>query len=177
MNVNPDYDYDQLRRTNNAIVNASGLPFGLTHAEYKFENGEYYLIEIAARGGGTKIASDIVPLMSGVDNYAYLISCALGCPDTAPMEPDASLIDRCAVLKFLDINSNGKTVTGIHGVDKIKNNEHVLDFCLEFSVGDQVGAAKDDRSRVGYYIAYEENRDKLRNLMAWIEDTLKVDFS
>ena len=176
-NVNPDYDYDQLRRTNNAIVNASGLPFGLTHAEYKFENGEYYLIEIAARGGGTKIASDIVPLMSGVDNYAYLISCALGCPDTAPMEPDASLIDRCAVLKFLDINSNGKTVTGIHGVDKIKNNEHVLDFCLEFSVGDQVGAAKDDRSRVGYYIAYEENRDKLRNLMAWIEDTLKVDFS
>ena len=93
------------------------------------------------------------------------------------MEPDASLIDRCAVLKFLDINSYGKTVTAIRGMDKIKQNDHVLDVCLEFSVGDHVGAAKDDRSRVGYYIAYEEGREKLRNLMAWIEDTLEVDYN
>ena len=53
----------------------------ITHSEYKFEDGDYYLIEMAARGGGSRIASDIVPFMSGVDNYQLLINAALG-PDS-----------------------------------------------------------------------------------------------
>lgn len=36
------------------------------------------MIEMAARGGGSRIASDIVPFMSGVDNYQLLINAALG---------------------------------------------------------------------------------------------------
>ena len=59
-----------VRRYNKEMVCKMGLPFGLTHAEYKYMNGEFYLIEIGARGGGTKISSDIVPYMSGVDSNA-----------------------------------------------------------------------------------------------------------
>ena len=54
------------------------LLFGLTHAEYKYENGKFYLIEIAARGGGNLISSHIVPFLSGIDNYQYLLNCCIG---------------------------------------------------------------------------------------------------
>ena len=40
--------------------------------------GKYYLIEIGARGGGNLISAVIVPLMSGVDNYAYLVDSCFG---------------------------------------------------------------------------------------------------
>lgn len=175
-NKNPVFDYDLLRKTNNALIDATKLPFGITHAEYKYENGKFYLIEMAARGGGTKIASDIVPLVSGVDNYAYLLACAAGESYNNIIELDSSLINRCAVLKFMDIDSKGLPVKAINGVEQIKANPKVVDFGLEFGVGDIVGKADDDRSRVGYYIAYEESEEKLRKLMKEVEETLTIDF-
>ena len=134
------------------------------------------MIEMAARGGGTKIASDIVPLMSGVDNYAYLLASVVGKTIQTPIMVDKTLDERCAVLKFLDINSKGLPVKAIQGVDEICRNSHIIDFSLEFNVGDIVGEAEDDRSRVGYYIAYEENEKKLRELMQWIQNTLCIEF-
>lgn len=175
-NKNFMFDYDLLRKSNDSLINATGLPFGITHAEYKFEGDKFYLIEMAARGGGTKIASDIVPLMSGVDNYAYLLASVVGKTIQTPIMVDKTLDERCAVLKFLDINSKGLPVKAIQGVDEICRNSHIIDFSLEFNVGDIVGEAEDDRSRVGYYIAYEENEKKLRELMQWIQNTLCIEF-
>ena len=169
---NPNYDYDLLRATNDAMLNATGLRFGLTHVEYRYENGRYYLMEFAARGGGTKIASHIVPLMSGVDNYGYLLKCALGETPDVDMIIDPSLRDRCAVLKFFSFDTHGKPVKAIQGLEEIKENDQVVDIMLEFDIGDRLQKALDDRYRVGFYIAYEQNAEKLHKLMQWIEDTL-----
>lgn len=173
---NDMYDYELLRATNNKLINVTQLPYGLTHAEYKCENGRYYLIEMAARGGGTKIASDIVPIMSGVDNYKILIENALGIENNTSIEINSNYKNRCAVLKFLDINTNEKPIKAIKGVDEIKGNPYVIDLGLDFSVGDILKNARDDRSRVGYYIAYGESKQELRNLMQWIETNLKIVF-
>ena len=77
-NQDDQYDYDVLRRTNDQLMNLAGNVIGLTHNEYKYQDGVFYLIEMAARGGGTCIASDIVPMISGVDNYMLYIDQALG---------------------------------------------------------------------------------------------------
>ena len=77
-NYNETFDYDLLRKTNDELISGTGIKYAITHSEYKFEDGDYYLIEMAARGGGSRIASDIVPFMSGVDNYQLLINAALG---------------------------------------------------------------------------------------------------
>ena len=177
--TNAVYDYRELRKVNDALIDATGLPFGITHVEYKYEKGNYYLIEMAARGGGTKIASDIVPIMSGIDNYAYLLSCVAGEPCKVSYDDYEKIItnnERCAVLKFLDINTQGRPVKFIGGFEDIKSDPHVIDISLEFAEGDIVGQAEDDRSRVGYYIAYEESREKLLSLMDKIHHTLKIDF-
>ena len=74
---NPNFDYDLLRRTNDQFVNLSGLPFGLTHAEYKFQDGQFYLIEIGARGGGNLTCRRLYHVCPGYDNYEALIKMAL----------------------------------------------------------------------------------------------------
>lgn len=170
---NSNYDYEKLRRVNNQLVELAGLPFGLTHAEYKYENGEFYLVEIAARGGGTRISSHIVPLLTGIDNYQMLIEDALGHPCrkdfTAP-----SPYKRCAVLKFLDVEENGKVVSEIRGEQEIRNHPSVVELHLEFKAGERLYQATDDRSRIGFYIAYGESREELLTTMKWVESTLQI---
>src|SRR6185436_3439342 len=73
-----DLDYESLRLQHDALVEQMGLPFGITHAEYIFSEGCFFLVEVAARGGGTKISSDIVPAISGVRTNEMLIRMSLG---------------------------------------------------------------------------------------------------
>lgn len=173
---NENFDYDQLRRQNNELVESTGLKFGLTHGEYKYENGKFYLIEIAARGGGTKIASDIVPFLSGIDTYELLVKNALG----ESAEVDYSVIEknkkRCAVLEFLDVESNGKKIKNISGLEQIRKIKEVREIQLEFKVGDIVEKAQDDRSRAGFFIVCGETREKTQDVCDQIKKILDIEF-
>ncbi len=171
---NERFDYRRLREVNDRLVELAGLPFGLTHAEYKFENGDFYLVEIAARGGGTRISSHIVPLLTGVDNYRILIKDVLGHRDAEQEFRMPGPYARCAVLKFLDAKQDGGVVRRILGEKEVRENPRVLELHLEFGEGDRLYHAKDDRSRIGFYIAYGESRQELTDTMAWVERTLQI---
>lgn len=174
---NERYDYDKLRCINNKLIEKAGLPFGLTHAEYKYSNGDFYLIEVAARGGGTRISSDIVPAVSGIDNYKIWIDDILGknniSVDKTTIEANR---EKCAILKFLDIKETGKKIAAIRGIDEIKKMKGVIDFQIEFKVGDIIHNAKDDRSRVGFYIAEAENKETLIALIKQIERLFVIEY-
>ncbi|MBQ3559426.1 MAG: ATP-grasp domain-containing protein [Agathobacter sp.] len=172
---NPEYDYESLREENDKYVNLTGLPFGLTHAEYKYEDGKFYLIEIGARGGGNLIGSDIVPLMSGVDNYAYLIEKTLGHTVNESYNIDEKLLDRCAVLHFFDAPVAEGKVKEIKGLNFFESNENILKYNLNFKVGDVIKKAENDSARIGYYIAYADSREDLQALMKEIEDSLVIE--
>lgn len=171
--TNPNFDYEKLRRTNDQFVNLSGLPFGLTHAEYKYENGEFYLIEIGARGGGNLISSLIVPCMSGYDNQEALIKMALGESDVIKPEIASNLLNRCAVLEFFDTPGNGGIVKSIEGEDFLKNNPNVLSYKFNFSIGDTILPAICDTARIGFYIAYADTMECLKQLMTEIQSKVK----
>lgn len=172
---NDKFDYDLLRNTNDMFVNKSGLKYGLTHAEYKYEDGQFWLIEIGARGGGNYIGSTIVPLMSGVDNYEYIINKTLGRETNEDLFVDKKLWDRCCVLKFFDTPNNGGVVKDIHGIDFMQECENVVDYSLNFGIGDTIEPAINDSARIGYYIAYADSRDELRALMNKIESGFIID--
>ena len=172
---NESFDYEELRRTNDRYVEVSGLPFGLTHAEYKYENGEFILIEIGARGGGCLIASHIVPVMSGVDNYDLLIQgMEQGKIEKKP-ETKREYSTRCAVLKFFETPRKGGKVKEICGKKLLEKNEKVLAWQFNFEEGDEILPAKDDSTRVGFYIAYGETKEELQNLMTRIEETVTIE--
>lgn len=170
---NPNFDYDLLRHTNDQFVNLSGLPFGLTHAEYKFQNGQFYLIEIGARGGGNLISAEIVPCMSGYDNYEALIKMALGEKDIKQPSVSPELQNRCAALEFFDAPGKGGVVKEIEGEELLKNNLHVLSYKFNFKVGDTIQQAVCDTARIGFYIAYADSREELKQLMQEIQNKVK----
>ena len=168
---NEKFDYNQLREVNKDVVEKMGLPFGLTHAEYKYYNGKYYLIEIAARGGGTKISSHINKYMSGLDSNKALIRMALG-EEVSLSEPKYD--NKCAILKFFEFEKG--TVEKIYGVEEISNIPGVLDFGLSFTIGDTISNIKDDRSRPAYLIACADSAESLDHIVKKVGTLLKIEY-
>lgn len=166
---NHRFDYDKLRKVNTDMVKTMGLPFGITHAEYKYKDGEFYLIEIAARGGGTKISSDIVPLVSGINSNEIYLNILLGEDDRISENPHHD----CAILGFFDFKP-GK-VTKITGLEEAAKQPGVHDLSLEIKVGEKLGQAQDDRSRCGYYILYADSVEELKEREKLLKDTVKVE--
>ena len=71
---------EKLLDLNHKTITGFGLKQGLTHSEYiqDEETGEIYLIEAAARGGGSYISAHIAELQTGVNTSEFLINLALG---------------------------------------------------------------------------------------------------
>lgn len=170
-NYDEEYDYDELRRLNRQMVLEMGLPFGLTHAEYKYMDGKFYLIEIAARGGGTKISSSLVPVMSGVDSNKLYIDMLLGREEEIKVNYRR---DRYALLGFFDLKP-GK-IDRIDGLGQAGSVDGVLEIGLNFSAGDTVGRAVDDRSRAGYYIICADSYEGLRGREVQMKRTLRLQY-
>ena len=173
-NKSEKYDYDRLRRINDTFVDLTGLPFGLTHAEYKCRDDKFYLIEIGARGGGNLISAVIVPLMSGVDNYGYLIDKTLNKRCNENISIDSGLCERCAVLQFFDTDGRVGTVRRIVGEDYLKRCKNIIDYCIDCKEGDSVTLAVDDSKRLGYYIAYGENKEELERVIRKVAESFRI---
>ncbi|HHX36358.1 MAG TPA: ATP-grasp domain-containing protein [Clostridiaceae bacterium] len=177
---NDEFDYAALTIQHDRMMNLTGTPFALTHTEYKYEDGKFVLIEMAARGGGTLIASHVVPLLSGVDTYRLLVEQALGETSAADSFAVTTPEDRAVVLKFFDVDQFqfplGGVVSAIRGVEEMCSKPWVVELNLEFKVGTKLNRASDDRSRIGYYIAYADDPSTLRLRMSTLENSIKVDF-
>lgn len=171
---NEYFDYDKIRRVNDAFVMHSNLQFGFTHAEYKYENDEFYLIEIAARGGGNMISSVITQYMSGYDTYRYLIECAIGNIHEQDFSLRPEFQNRAAVLKFFTMPCQGGVVKEIKGLEYLESEPDIVQYKLNFRVGDFVLPAVSDSARIGFYIACSENREKLDEVMDNVERKFEI---
>lgn len=171
---NPDFSYDLLKETNDSFVNQSPLKFGLTHAEYKYWAGKYYLIEIGARGGGNMISSLISPYMSGRETYPYLINCSLGLPDNSTFEILEGCREYVSILKFFDSPENTGLVKEIIGEDILKNEPDVIKYELLFSVGDHLQRCESDSARIGYYIACSKNEKSLNRIYNAVSNGFRI---
>ena len=168
------FDYEALRSANDAFVMASPLAFGFTHAEYKCEDGEFYLIEIAARGGGNMISSAITQWMTGFDTYRYLVECAAGDVHDEDFSLRPEFCERAAVLKFFSTPKGGGVVKAIEGVDYLESEPDIPCYKFNFKVGDTIGDALNDSARIGFYIATSENMDSLLSVMDRVEEKVKI---
>ncbi|MBQ7155007.1 MAG: ATP-grasp domain-containing protein [Synergistaceae bacterium] len=169
------YDYEALKRANDAFIMQSGLVFGFTHSEYKYEDGDFYLIETAARGGGNMISSLITQYLSGYDTYKYLIDCSLGNIHDEDFSVRDSFRERAAVLKFFGTPGNGGIVRNIRGLDFLEGEPDVKHFMLNFKAGDVIGECVSDSARIGFYVACSESMEKLKDVIRKVDANFRIE--
>ena len=144
-----------------------GLENGMSHGEYRLRDGIPHLVEVAARGGGTRIASIIVPHVSGIDMYEVLIRKLLG-DDVSMRQP----LRRAALLEFLDFGP-GK-VARIAGLDAVRSDSVVHEIELAFREGDTIRRPQDDKTRLGYFILLANTRDEIDRKSDEIKSAVRV---
>jgi biotin carboxylase len=161
---------ERIVRANEATVRALGIPFGITHAEFLIDTqGDPWLVEMAARGGGTRIPSHIVPAVCGFDPTPALISILLG------ETPDVTTsCQRAAQLRFLRLPP-GKRIVGFPNLARLQSIPGVLEIGFNQAVGDRLPNVEDDRSRHGYVIASAETREEAASLGERIERELIIE--
>ncbi|HET6323403.1 MAG TPA: ATP-grasp domain-containing protein [Planctomycetaceae bacterium] len=170
-NFSPDVA-ERIARASEAMVRALGIPFGITHGEFLIDaQGEPWLVEMAARGGGTRIPSHIVPAVCGFEPTPALIAILLG--DTPEVVVTQA---RAAQLRFLRLPP-GKRILGFPNLTELQQIPGVLEIAFNEAVGERVPAVQDDRSRHGYVIVSADNAAAARALGERIERELIVDTS
>ena len=170
----PVYDYDQMREQNRLLIETAGLPFGLCHSEYKCENGRFYLIESGARGGGSNLSGKIVPFMSGLDNYEFLIRQALDEKIDLPVFDKEYLENHFSIMRFFDFGVG--TVDKVNGKEVLESTSNMIDFQLNVKPGQVLEPLKFGRMRPGHFIIGGTDFEALKIQMTDILDKVRVTF-
>ncbi len=169
------HDYDLLRKTNKNLIETAGLTMGLTHSEYKACDGKYYLVEAGARGGGSNLSAKIVPFMSDVDNYEFLIKEALGEEvDDRCLKDKAFSKEKYVIMRFFDFGE-GK-VKEVQGLDYLRNSKMLIDYQMEVKPGDVLKQPEYGRLRPGHFIIGGDDKESIITEAEQILEKLKVIF-
>ena len=155
---------------NDKYVERSGFSSGITHAEYIVDqaNNKFCLVEIACRGGGTLIPSDIVPWVTGIDVYEHLFDSISG----SNRLKISDVLSRSAILHFFNFK-NG-IVKEISGLEEIEKIPEVLTCRLSFSIGDEIFDITDDRGRHGFVIILSENEQGLKKILKKVYNKIDI---
>lgn len=169
------YDYDKLRETNRHLIETMKLSMGLTHSEYKVHNGKFYLVEAGARGGGSNLSGKIVPFLSEIDNYDYLIREALGEDvDEDKVKNKVFSKEKYVIMRFFDFGEG--RVSSVKGLEYLKNHPMLIDYQLEVKAGDVLHQPEYGRLRPGHFIIGGIGRENVEREAAKILEAIKVTF-
>jgi biotin carboxylase len=166
----PEVVCQRIAAANEAAARALGIPFGITHAEFLVDAaGIPWLVEMAARGGGSLIGSHIVPALTGFRPAVALIRGLMG------KKPDATPHYRgAAQLRFLRLPL-GRRIVRYANLDELAQRPGVLALQFHVAAGSSVPSVEDDRSRHGFVITHADTRGQAVALADAIERDLKID--
>lgn len=161
----------QLKSVNETIVKGFGLKFGITHGEFLVEkkSGKIYLVEIAARGGGVFISSEIIPAATGVNANELLVKDALGIYD------DQIAIKKGAAAYFCYLLHEGEIVK-IDGCEAVEQTKGVRKaFFDNIEVGMHIDSITDKSSRKGPIIVEGNCKTDCYNIIEDIRPILQIE--
>jgi carbamoyl-phosphate synthase large subunit len=154
---------------NEKVIKSLGLSFGLTHAEYKYDGKNGYIMEIAARGGGGGISSKIVPFLTGFEPNRALVHRLFNQPFEIKID---DYKQKFVVMKFFEFKPG-----------KVKNifiDETVISdllvFQLDIKVGDTIKEIKDSRDRPGYFVVAGLDRDVVLQKEKEVENAINIEY-
>ena len=154
---------------NKKIVSGFGLSRGLTHGEYIIDGHDVYLIEIAARGGGVYISSDIIPLMTGFNTTSFILDIATKSTVATPFIEYKKMCT-CYIAFFLPEG----VINEVKGVREIQSLPYVHHNNLDaLYIGKHIGKNIDKTSR--YFLIMEaSDRSELEERIELVHELLQV---
>ena len=161
---------EQALALNKKIIEGFGLSRGLTHGEYIVSDGKVYLIEIAARGGGVYISSDIIPLMTGFDTTSFIVDIA------TKKEVECPIISnkKNKVVSYVAFFLPEGIVQYITGIEEVVAQPYVHHNNLEhLIVGKRVKKNTDKTSRF-FMVLEADSAGEMEARFNWIKQTLKI---
>jgi biotin carboxylase len=152
-------------------IAALGIRNGPTHTEVIVTlDGRIALVEMAGRGGGFGVFSQLVPLVSGLDVDALLIAQSIG--DGVTFN-ELKVADSEFVLRFFPVIKSGR-VHEVCGVDQLNMIPGVTGGSF-VETGDLVSNELCDNNRLGYYLATAKSKSELQARIDLAERALHFD--
>ena len=155
------------------VSHGFGLNNGILHIEFlvSAESRRVYLIEFAVRGCGSKVATHLMPRLTGIDVIRVLVRQAFGLPPTSPIEATRHLHGALHFLMF----PPGR-VAAVRGLDEARRVPGVIDVCVERTKGDVIDEVRDGRSRPGHLLASGETRADVQHTIARVRSLVRLDY-
>ncbi len=143
-------------------ISGIGINLGPVHFEFMLTDDGPVPVELAARGPGFKVFTDIIPRITGIDILGELIKCALSeKPDLRKNK------DLASVLKFIETKP-GK-IKKISGTEEAKKIEGVCELEIYLKEGDTVNSLTCGDDRIGHFISFANTREEAVNIAREVE--------
>ena len=157
--------------TNKKLVTALGLKLGITHAEflYNFEENEVYPVDIAARGGGVYLSSDLTPYASGFNTNKALIDYLV-----EGKEKFVGSLDNKVAAWIGFALPEGK-ISKIAGVEELSKIPGVFKIDLDdIYIGKKTKKLDSDAEKCGPILIKAASENECRQIMERVKATLKI---
>lgn len=162
---------DEIRRVNAQTLKVLGLHTGWTHGEYMVAtNGDVYLLEVGARGGGNYIGSDIVKTMIGVSTDEMAFCTAIG---DESFYSEVGLTNKCCAYKCFCLPEG--TISAINIDEAWLHSNIVLRHNLEGLHVGKVCHRTTDKTTRYTVIVVADNHAQLRKLMDDIPSHISIE--
>ncbi len=148
-------------------INAVGIKMGAVHLEIMMTSKGPIPVEIAARGAGFKVYSDILPNVTGIDILKATIQCALG------NSVDLSRTKKMAsVLKFIEAKTG--EIKKIINLDIAKEVPGIYELEIYKKPGETIRPLQSGDDRVGHIISFSDSRPSALDCIKNVENILEI---
>ena len=158
---------------NKTVAEGFGLPFGVTHGEYIISSidGKVYLVEIAARGGGVFISSDLTPRACGIDVNEILIDYIV--ENKAVSVNELTLTNGVSAWMCFELKSG--IIKEIRGRESLMMLPGVFKaFVDDLSVGEKTCDMTDDSQKRGPILIGADTREECYRYIQGVKDIFDV---
>lgn len=151
-----------------AAVNALGIYNGPSHTEVKVTPQGAKIVELGARLGGDFIATNLVPLSTGVNMVECCIKIALG--ETPDLHKK---FNKASAIRYLKTDIG--TITGFVGIEDALRIEGIKEVSMIHGIGEQAVEIHNSVERVGFVIAQAETPQKAIDICEEALNVIKVE--
>jgi biotin carboxylase len=178
------------------IASGFNMVDGILHIEFLVsrDTGTVYLIEFAIRGCGSKVATHLMPALTGIDVTRIVIGQALGVrtgiehhgghggriplvfrsePPRPQWCPTPARANHGA-LHFLMFPPG--RVTAVRGVEAARRVPGVIDVCVERLPGELIDEVYDGRSRPGHVLVHGESLADVQQTISEVRGMIRIDY-